>query len=440
MVLLLALLNNDIILLVIVGDLIDSRLLSLGGQEGDSAANPVDSDVAEDVDEANSRDDVGDSSALGVSDRALNRWENCSSRNTHDKDTSSTSSVVAEVSGTHGEDGGVHGSHEEEDGDEDTDTGNTPGSSTDVGSKSDGTARVDNHDELRAEDDSKTSSDESTDSEGDESIAQHVATLGSGDVTVLVGIVDEEGSNGDLGTDVAELSTEGEPHVPLLPDGALSDVASLVILKNSLADLGKLGEEEEDTDGGASTGDSEVDILDVGEVVLVLAGEEELGGDEGTDEGSDTVPRLAELETSGGRLGGADDDSVRVGGSFESSETASDNESASAETTKDSATVGVAISRLGNRPEQNSTERVESETHQDGELVAAALEDLSGNGREEEITATKVHDLQASGLELCDAEDGLEMLVEDIEKTVGETPEEEEGDDEGEGVDEGATL
>lgn len=346
---------------------------------------------------------------------------------------------MAEVSGTHGEDGGVHGSHEEEDGNEDTDTGNTPGSSTDVGSKSDGTARVDNHDELGAEDDSKTSSDEPTDSEGDESIAQHVATLGSGDVTVLVGVVDEEGSNGDLGTDVAELSTEGEPHVPLLPDGALSDVASLVILENSLADLRELGEEEENTDGGTSTGDSEVDILDVGEVVLVLAGEEELGGDEGTDEGSDTVPGLAELETSGGRLGSADDDSVRVGGSFESSETTSDDEGASAEATKDSATVGVAISRLGNRPEQNSTERVESETHQDSELVTASLENLGGNGREEEVTATKVHDLQASGLELCDAEDGLEMLVEDIEKTVGETPEEEEGDDEGEGVDEGAT-
>lgn len=74
-VLLLALLNNDIVLLIIVGDLIDSRLLSLGGQEGDSAANPVDSDVAEDVDEADGRDDVGDSSALGISDRALNRWE-----------------------------------------------------------------------------------------------------------------------------------------------------------------------------------------------------------------------------------------------------------------------------------------------------------------------------------------------------------------------------
>lgn len=73
--LLLTLLNDDIVLLVIVGDLIDSRLLSLGGHECNSAANPVDSDVAEDVDEADSRDDVGDSSALGISDCALYRWE-----------------------------------------------------------------------------------------------------------------------------------------------------------------------------------------------------------------------------------------------------------------------------------------------------------------------------------------------------------------------------
>jgi len=51
-----------------------------------------------------------------------------------------------------------------------------------------------------------------------------------------------------------------------------------------------------------------------------------------------------------------------------------------------------------NGPEENSSERVESESHNDGELVALALEDLSGDGREEQVTATKVHDLETSRL------------------------------------------
>ena len=84
------------------------------------------------------------------------------------------------------------------------------------------------------------------------------------------------------------------------------------------------------------------------------------------------------------------------------------------------------------RPEENCTETVERKTHENGDLVTLSLHNLSGNGGEEEVTATKVDDLKASRLELCDLEDSLEMLVEDIEETITETPEEEEGDDEGE--------
>jgi len=346
--------------------------------------------------------------------------------------------VATKVGGSEGEDSGVHGSLKEEDGNQSTDGGFT-GTSAAVSGKSNGAARVDNHDELGLEEDSQTSSDESTNSEGNESVAKHVGSIGSRNTTVLVSVVDEEGSDGNLGTDVAELSTEGKPHVVLLPDGTFSVVSSL-ILNDSLRDLRKLGEEEENTDSGTSTGDSEVDELDVGKAVLVLASEEELGGDQGSNERGDTVPRLTELETSVGRGRVTDDDSVRVGRSLKSSETTSNDKCASAEATEDSTTVGVGVSRLGNRPEQDSAKRVERKTHQDSLLVTASLKDLSGNGREEEVTTTKVHDLETGGLKTADAENGLEMLVEDIEKTVGETPEEEEGDDEGEGEDEGATF
>jgi hypothetical protein len=74
-------------------------------------------------------------------------------------------------------------------------------------------------------------------------------------------------------------------------------MASLV-LNDGLGDLRELGEEEEDTDSGTSTGDGEVDILHVGKAVGVLTSKEELGSDQGSNERGDTVPRLAELETS----------------------------------------------------------------------------------------------------------------------------------------------
>jgi hypothetical protein len=44
--------------------------------------------------------------------------------------------------------------------------------------------------------------------------------------------------------------------------------------------------------------------------------------------------------------------------------------------------------------------------------------------------------LETGGLKLCDTKDILEMLVQDIKKTVGETPEEEQRGDEGDGEDE----
>ena len=91
---------------------------------------------------------------------------------------------------------------------------------------------------------------------------------------------------------------------------------------------------------------------------------------------------------------------------------------------------------MGSWPEHDSTDGVQRKTHKNTDLVTETLQDLSGDGREDEVTTTKVHDLKTGGFELCDAEDILEMLVQDIEKTVRETPEEEQRGDEGDGEDE----
>ena len=84
------------------------------------------------------------------------------------------------------------------------------------------------------------------------------------------------------------------------------------------------------------------------------------------------------------------------------------------------------IYQLFAHPQEDSTERVERKTHEDGDLVALALQDFGGDRGEEEVTTTEVHDLKTSGFELGNTEDILEVLVEHVKKTVGETPEEEQ--------------
>jgi len=120
-----------------------------------------------------------------------------------------------------------------------------------------------------------------------------------------VSVIEEEGSDGDLSTDVEELSDEAGDGSDLLPEGlvevrvgTLSVGKSLSLgLKGLLGDLGKLGEEEGESDHETETGNSHVDVLDSGEIVGVCSREEVLGGDQRSRERGDTVETLGELES-----------------------------------------------------------------------------------------------------------------------------------------------
>ena len=102
-----------------------------------------------------------------------------------------------------------------------------------------------------------------------------------------------------MSTNIAELGNEGKDHVVLLVDWSLADFVSELIFSEVLhggrvehlfGDFWELGYQEENSNGDTSTGDGKVDELDIDEIVSVLASEEELGGDERTDEGGNTVP------------------------------------------------------------------------------------------------------------------------------------------------------
>jgi len=76
----------------------------------------------------------------------------------------------------------------------------------------------------------------------------------------------------------------------------------------------------------------------------------------------------------------------------------------------------------------------------DGFLVTVSPHDFSSNRREQKVTSSKISDLQTSRFKLGDAEDSLEVRIENIKETITETPEEEERDDEAKGEPEGSSF
>lgn len=196
-------------------------------------------------------------------------------------------------------------SHEEEDNNQ---CGNARNSRSirNVGRKSNGTAGINDQDEVRLQDHSQAGGDETADGESDQSVRKHVGGLSGRVRSGLGGVVDEECSTGDLGTDVAELGDESKDHVPFLVERlVLHKAAELTHLRVGGDDrgrsalgfrnFGEFGEEKQDCNGSSCASYCQVDVLDVGERVLVASREESLGGDEWTDEGGDSVPRLAAI-------------------------------------------------------------------------------------------------------------------------------------------------
>lgn len=213
--------------------------------------------------------------------------------------------MLSKVGSSESEDRWVHWSLKEEERNENANRCLAMASS-DVGVESDGATRVDDHEEVGLEHSGQSSGEETTNSEGDQSVGKHVGSLSRGVVGVISCVVDEEGCNCDLGTNVAELGDESEDHVVLLVEGTLLDFTTVVVNVvhdqgvvplSRFGNLGELGESEEHSNCDTSARNSKVHELNVGEVVLVSVAEEELGGNQRSDEGSNTIPGLTELET-----------------------------------------------------------------------------------------------------------------------------------------------
>lgn len=391
----------------------------------------------QDVDEARDDEEVGLAGRVVVRDGTLDGGEDGTAGDTHDEQSRRAAGVSTSASRAEHEDDRVHARLEAHNDDEARDAGFAV-QRADEQRRDDGTARAEGEEEVRRNNGQKGGGDEAADGESDETVRQELRASRVGNSGVLVRVVEEEGPNGDLCADVEELGDEPGDRSVLLSERLLRlSHTTLGIsggfgrgLKTLFGHLGQSGEDERRGHDQAHAGHGEVDPLDVVQVVGVGSGEEVLRGDQRAGERRDTVERLRELQSERGMFVWREDRDVRVGSDLERSQTTGDDRSADDEATEDSMRVLGVGAELGDRPEEDGAQGVQAETHDDSKFVAFTLHDLSGDRRVGKVSDTEVGDLKTGGLELGDVERVLEVLVQDVEETVCEAPEEEQSGDE----------
>ena len=190
---------------------------SLGGGPSSSVLVPDPDSPSEDVDETRDGDEEGDLDFTTFGDGTLHGREDGSTGNTHNKETGSSSSVSTKTGGTEDEDDWVHDGFETHDGDQADDTTDTrEGSDEDDHEES--TSGTCGEEDRSRNDGKESDTDESTDGEGDETVRQELRSLRVLEKSDIVSVVEEEGSDGDLSTDVEELSDETGDGSDLLPE------------------------------------------------------------------------------------------------------------------------------------------------------------------------------------------------------------------------------
>jgi hypothetical protein len=230
--------------------------------------------------------------------------------------------VATETAQTDGEDDGEDAALEEHHNHEESETAPV-GSSGAAGVDTDCSGQED-HDRClvgqknpaRLETDvHKTSSRESTDGEEGLSNGIEVGTLlvSLGSVQVGVGlskVVDKEGGDGALSTDVTELSGDTPEECVLLLEGLVDEAGSVghhlgLVGHVGVGNLGNRGEPEDNSEKSNENGNAEVDPLHAGERLAILTDvlEDDERGQNRGDDGTDGLERLGELETELSPLG-----------------------------------------------------------------------------------------------------------------------------------------
>jgi hypothetical protein len=248
-------------------------------------------------------------------------------------------------------------------------------SSHSSGTETDDTGEESNKHLTGLEELHQKSSSETTDSEtslsGSKEVRSHSVRSTRMDFS---SVVNEVSCNRNLGSDVTELRQSSNPKKPLLLKGLLLEDTRVLGLSSHvcIGDLGNVGQEENTGEDKDEDSDSQVNPLNGSQVTVIDVLEEDLSGEDRSDDGSDGLNGLREVETHLGVLGRSTDGEVGVAGRLESSKSGSDDEGCSAESSEGSLSCG--------GPEEKCSDTVESEAEHEGGFVSVVLEDPAGVG------------------------------------------------------------
>jgi hypothetical protein len=153
--------------------------------------------------------------------------------------------------------------------------------------------------------------------------------------------------------------------------------------------------------------------------------ENDLGSKDRSNDGTNSLNGLRQLETELRPLGRTADSNVRVGRDLEGRQARSSKEHGTAETTKAALNSG--------RPEHECADAVDGQSEDESVAVSKLAQEPTRVRQGADEVSAKVRSLKTRRFTLGDVQRDLEARVEDIEKAVGESPHEEEGGDEDDG-------
>ena len=192
------------------------------------------------------------------------------------------------------------------------------------------------------------------------------------------------------------------------------------------AGLGQAGAPDGDGEQDHADGDEAVDDLNrAGRAAQGLGrrrAEEDRAADQGAEEDAQGIERLGQVQPLRGLGRIAQDVDVGVGAGLQDAQAGGENEHRADE--------GQEGARARRRDEQQGADGGDRQTRHDAELVAARVQQHARRDRQQQI-GPEIGDLQPGAVGLADAQRLLEMLVQHVQQTIGQTPDQEAGDGEG---------
>ena len=229
-------------------------------------------------------------------------------------------------------------------------------------------------------------------------------------------VVDEIAIDGNLGNLVGQEREESEDEHGMMAE-ELHDAGTVGLVFFCLLMLDFRQVDAREHHGYAQHHNAQHGVGNDDIAALVGAVEEELSDEESGGELTQSVERLAEIESAGGSLGRSQLSNIRVGGRLEEHKSAADDEERSQ--------IGIERAGLSAGNEKQGANAEQQQTKDYAQAIAASVDEPACRDGHDEITQIG-SDLNERRLRDADVESVLEVLVQYVQDGAREAPKKEE--------------